>query len=334
MNTRISAASVYEPRLGLEITRRLSRVRPGRWLCAAFCDWALIGGAIWISRVWPYWPVLLGAIVIIGTRQHALGVLVHEGVHYRIHTSRFWNDFLSDYLAGFSILTPTVGYRGFHLKHHLWLDTAEDPERITTDRFSNEWSFPLPPQRFLWLLFRDLSGLWPKPLLVLSGLIWNIPAQRAGHILKILVYHGAVTGFLAANGLVRYYFLLWWVPLFTIFPVCFRIRTAAEHSGIEGAERRFGRERVDVLSTTRTTLGGLLGRFCFAPHNVSLHVEHHLYPSVPYSSLPDLRKILWADPEFGSRCHNCRDFVEAFKELTRKNDFSPRKDHQPNRSNK
>src|SRR5207247_754591 len=93
----------------------------------------------------------------------------------------------------------------------------------------------------------------------------------------------------------RAYLLLWWLPLVTVFPACFRIRTAAEHSGLGGEGGRYRRETVDVLSSTRTVLGNALDRLFLGPHNVSYHIEHHLYPSVPFYRLRELARILRRD---------------------------------------
>ena len=46
-------------------------------------NWGLIIGmaalAIWTG----HWPAYVLAIVVIATRQHALGILMHDGTHYR-----------------------------------------------------------------------------------------------------------------------------------------------------------------------------------------------------------------------------------------------------------
>src|SRR5262249_15902234 len=172
----------------------------------------------------------------------------------------------SDYLAGYPLLAPTEGYRAFHLKHHRLLDTHEDPERITIDRFEREWTFPMPTRRFWWLLFRDMTGLWPRPALALMFLIWNIPARRVRHLIPVVIVHGTVAGLFLAAGQLWTLVLFWWLPLGTVFPACFRLRTAAEHSGIDPGTARYAQPQVDVVGTTRTTIGNPITRFFIAPH--------------------------------------------------------------------
>ena len=150
-----------------ERLHELSCPSPGRWLLAVMCDWTIIAAILVACREWPEWPVWLAAILVVGNRQHALGVLMHEGVHYRITSSRRWNELLSDWLAGYPIFIPTDNYRVFHLKHHRWLDTPRDPERHVFENFPTEFRFPMERLRFFLYLLRDLSGLWPRPLFML-----------------------------------------------------------------------------------------------------------------------------------------------------------------------
>jgi fatty acid desaturase len=77
-------------------------------------------------------------------------------------------------------------------------------------------------------------------------------------------------------------FGLWCWSILTGFWAVFRIRTWFEHVGLETAGRH---------GSHRFHANGLM-RFLFFPHNTHCHYEHHLYPQVPYSNLPKLRKLL------------------------------------------
>src|SRR5262249_50980126 len=158
-----------------------------RWLGAITCNWISIGGVVGLCQLWPHWPAYVGAIILIGARQHALAVLLHEAAHYRVASNHSWNDFLSDWLVAYALLVPTEGYRAFHLKHHRALDTAEDPERITFDSFQDEWVFPMSRARFGWILLRAVSGCWPKFAVIFLSLAWNIPGRRTRHVISIVL---------------------------------------------------------------------------------------------------------------------------------------------------
>jgi fatty acid desaturase len=309
-----------EPVSSFDVTtvRRLSNVDAWRWIAAAACDWLVIFAAATGFLLVSHWLTYVLALLVIGARQHALGVLVHEGVHRRVTASPFWNDLLSDLLAGYALLTPTAGYRQFHLRHHRVLDTPDDPERIALDRFPAEWSFPMPRRRLLFYLLRDITGLWPMPLIVLARLIWTFPTRHV-HLAGVLLFHAALGAVALAAGHLLTMVILWWIPLVTLFPMCFRVRTAAEHSGIDGTTPRYTRARVDVLASTRSTGGGALGRFFFGPHNVRLHVEHHLYPSVPFYRLPALAQALRSDMRFEQRYRRSPSYLALVRELILRN---------------
>lgn len=300
---------------------RLSRMEPRRWLLAVLCDWLVVFASIALCLLWPRWFTFVFGILLIGTRQHALGVLMHEGVHYRITSSRRLNDFLSDWLVGYPILCPTAGYRSFHLEHHRLLDTPNDPERITMDEFPSEWSFPMRCLQFVWLLVRDMSGLWPKPLIVLAQLIWNIPRKDVlHHARNIAALHSVLLISAIVAGQLWTYLLLWLLPLVTVFPACFRIRTVAEHSAVDLHRDRYTRQQVDVLNSTRSTIyHTVLGRFfgwLVTPHSINYHIEHHLYPTVPFHLLPALASSLRREPEFRKGAHTTSNVFTLVKELT------------------
>ena len=60
----------------------------------------------------------------------------------------------------------------------------------------------------------------------------------------------------------------------------FRIRGAIEHGNVPDPQNPY--------QQTRTYLIHPVLSFFFAPKQVSYHLEHHLYPSVPFYNLPRL----------------------------------------------
>ena len=65
---------------------------------------------------------------------------------------------------------------------------------------------------------------------------------------------------------------------------------------MRGAARADGAPEPYALS--RTTLARPLERWLFVPRNISYHVEHHFYPSVPFYNLPALHEALMQTPGF------------------------------------
>jgi fatty acid desaturase len=75
----------------------------------------------------------------------------------------------------------------------------------------------------------------------------------------------------------------WMLPMFVVLPLMLRLRALAEH---------FALPRNQVLAGTRTVQPPWWERFLIAPHNISLHIEHHLFPYVPWFRLPELHNRL------------------------------------------
>jgi fatty acid desaturase len=295
--------------------RRFSQPGLWLWLRAVATEWAIIGLTMWICNRWPKWWLWVIGVFVIGTRQHALGIMAHEGVHYLVTRDKFWNDLLANWLAAYSLTYPVEGYRTNHLIHHRWLDTPEDPERAGIDHYPEDWTYPMPKRRFLLMLLRDVLGVYTWRTRKLYNYIWVIPTGKLPHILKVGFFHALVFTIAFMTGYIWTYLLLWLFPLFTIALLCFRLRTAAEHSAII-PQRRYTMTEVDTIRTTRTTFGCPITGFLLAPYNMSYHIEHHLYPSVPVFRLKALHRELMRKPEFARRARVTTSFRGLFRELT------------------
>jgi fatty acid desaturase len=301
--------------LDSESFRRFSQPGLLVWLRAVATEWALIGLTMWACNRWPKWWLWAIGVFVIGTRQHALGIMAHEGVHYLVARNKFWNDLLANWLAAYSLTYPVEGYRTNHLIHHRWLDTPEDPERAGIDHYPEDWTYPMPKRRFFLMLLRDVVGVYTWRTRKLYNYIWVIPSGRLPHILRVGFFHALVIVVALVTGYIWTYLLLWLLPLFTIALLCFRLRTAAEHSAII-PKQRYTMTEVDTLLTTRTTFGCPITGFILAPYNMSYHIEHHLYPSVPVFRLKALHRELMRKPEFSRRARVTTSFRGLVRELT------------------
>lgn len=301
-----------------KVLREFTRPKPWRWLSAAAFEWAIILGVMWIcnvSGIALLWPV---GIFIIGTRQHALGIMAHESVHRLVSSQPRTNDLLGNLFASYSLTYPVEGYRGAHLRHHRLLDTPEDPERASVDLYPKEWVFPISRARAVWLLVRDLFGIHQLALRDLIKYIWQPSGSVWPHVVRVCAWHAVVIGIAVATGHVWTYVLLWLVPLLTVAVMCFRIRTVAEHSAIYDGEVRFVRESMDTIATTRTITGNRVMQFLFAPYNMCFHIEHHLYPGVPVFELRRLHEKLLETQRFADEGHLTATYWDLFKEVTKK----------------
>jgi fatty acid desaturase len=302
----------WPDRLDPQIVKRLSEVSTPRAVFGIAVEWAGIAAAIAVCQVFWHPLIYLVAVMFIGARQHALGILNHDASHYRLFKNRFWNDALGDLFASWPILITVRWFRGYHWKHHHHLGSALDGNRpvYKTHTADGEptwlWRFPKNPAELAGILLFDLSGLLGlyyvalTPQRMMSFATWrSLTAQTFFYVavLSLLVWAGWFTLFL----------LYWMVPLCTWFMMTSHLRIMAEHSGLPESD--------NVYAYTRTTLPTWLERIFILPKHVNYHLEHHVHPSVPYYRLPELHREMLALPGFAQQAHLTRSVVGVIREL-------------------
>ena len=281
--------------------------------------YSIIAGAIYFSISVDTWWAYLLSVFVIGSRLHALGVLVHEGTHYTLSKNKYVNDLVSDLFCAFPIFISTRGFRAFHLPHHRHTRTELDPELIAARQDPN-YMWPKSPLKTYSMLILDITGLNFHALLGIM-FIWSdalgllrIPKAKwiklktneamaefldrtdpkfklsIGLKLRIVLFYGLLATALTYFGIWKYYLLYWIVPAFSVLAFIIRIRGMTEHNGLD-----FKTE----ISTSRTTLekNPVLRHF-LTPLAVNYHLEHHLYPQVPYFYLKELHSELKKNPEY------------------------------------
>lgn len=251
-----------------------------------------------VALTWPSVWLLVPAIFVIATQQHAMFVLAHEAAHYRLFPDRHINDMVGRLLAAPAGLSMRV-YRVIHRLHHNHLYGERDPD------IALHGGYPRGRGYLLRKLSGDLLGLtaWKtyryflgtpaanvrtgvaqRPLDDTSpGLrraaqtdVWLVAAVQIGMPLGLSILFGW-------RGLAMY-LLLWIVPAVTVLQAILRLRAICEHGAPAGFD--------SPLRAARTTLPGPLLRFILFPHHVNYHIEHHLYPAVPHYNLRRLHQSL------------------------------------------
>jgi len=250
----------------------------GLWL-VAHC-WGVIGLAMLMGTLWPLTIPL--AVLIIGTRQLGLFILMHDGAHGLLHPNRRINDAVAYWLCSSSL----GEYRPYHLQHHRYVQQSEDPD------LGLSAPFPISRASLKRKLLRDLSGQ-------------TFYKQRIAPLLAASAKHGAgvrqsqelVRGWrfvlgnalglavFAAAGMWWVWLLMWLLPMATWLPLVTRIRNIAEHALV-------GRDQPDPLRQARTTQANLIERALLAPYWVNYHLEHHLFTQVPCWKLPQAHALL------------------------------------------
>jgi fatty acid desaturase len=283
----------YRRALPKELVRELVRRSAWRASAAILADVAVLAIAIAAALAgWPNPLVLIPAILVIGTRQHALFVIAHDAAHYLLYERRWLNDVMGRACAAAQGLSMCT-YRVIHRLHHNNLYGALDPDTAL------HGGYPRGRRYLVRKLLKDLCGLtaWKTYAYFLGGApalntATNVAVRplddtssklrdeaRSDRNMVIGLHIVALVAF-AASGYLVQYLVLWVLPLVTVVQAILRLRAIAEH----GATTDFS----SPLTAARTNLGPAWLRWLIFPHNVNYHVEHHLYASVPQYNLPRL----------------------------------------------
>ncbi len=237
----------------------------------------LVTGTL-IAQTVPGWWLLLpvqGVLIIF------LFTLEHEATHKTPFASARLNEVVG-HLCGFLLLLPFQWFRYFHLAHHKWTNIAgKDPE-LAFDKPSNL-------RAWLW----HVSGL---PYWIAQGqLVFQLAMGRAnGDYLPtsalprivaearfMTVGYGLVLVSLTVSPVL---FWVWLLPVFIGQPAL-RLYLLAEHGDCP--------QVANMFENTRTTFTSALMRFL--SWNMPYHVEHHVFPNVPFHQLPQLHQLIKAE---------------------------------------
>jgi fatty acid desaturase len=249
--------------------------------------WAVILGSIALVALLPNPLTFLIAVMLIGSRQLGLAILMHDGAHGCLSRNEKRNLALSQWLCAYPIFADTVPYRRYHLGHHARTQQADDPDLVLSA------PFPVTRASYRRKFIRDITGQTgyqqrkAQLLNALGDPTWP-RSRRLSHfgekLGRQLAANAVLFAALALAGIWWAYPLLWLLPLMTWMMVITRIRNIAEHAVVPDSD--------DPLRNTRTTKANLLERAFIAPYFVNYHLEHHLLFYVPCYNLPRLHAIL------------------------------------------
>jgi fatty acid desaturase len=278
------------------LVREISRPSNFHGIVSLVFDYAVMacamGVAIWSGHMW----ALIAAVVIIGSRQHALLVLMHDAAHFRLLKSRHWNDRVANFFCVWPFFATIEAYRRSHLEHHNFLNTDRDPDWVRKIE-SPAWDFPKTYGAIALILAGQLLGgglidLASRVLRLNSSATRGV-RSRYFHWNRVLFY-AALAGGLTWFGCWSWYLKLWLMPFATYLPFVLRLRSIAEHLGLP---------QDSEFSKSRHVNARWLERFLFAPHQVYCHTAHHLFPSVPFFQLTRLHRSLMAFPSYRDHVH-------------------------------
>ncbi len=103
-------------------------------------EWLVIAALIAIVKLAHNPWMTAFAIIMIGSRQHSLAILMHEGAHYHLAADRALNDRIAELLAAWPLMISLPSYRASHFEHHRYANTMKDPD--WRRKQNTDWAFP------------------------------------------------------------------------------------------------------------------------------------------------------------------------------------------------
>jgi fatty acid desaturase len=246
----------------------------------------LLGGVLW---GWPlagvqaalFWPLRLVGLLLLGWGLAFGFCAMHECGHRTAFASKSLNDLVA-WWAGVLSFYNADYYRRYHQWHHRFThQPGLDPELEDASPGSLA-SYLLELSGLPWWLGKlrghaaglrgDFGGRPYIPAEATAAVTRSIRLQFAIYALVLLASFWNGNGFL---------FWFWLLPLALGQPLL-RFVLMAEHGGCSTG--------TDGLSNTRTTL--TLWPLRQLMWSMPFHVEHHLYPSLPFHALAEAHEHL------------------------------------------
>ncbi|MBT3866551.1 MAG: fatty acid desaturase family protein [Gammaproteobacteria bacterium] len=254
-----------------------------RAACIVLFDWAMVIGLFVLAAAFPNPVTMLFTVLLLGGRQMAFGVLVHETGHKSFFTSQSVNDFVATWLSGYWVFSDKDAYMKGHLMHHKDCGTVDDPDLKNFD------AYPVSSTSFKRKVLRDITGKigWRR-IVSIGRSLYRFNELKPG--VKKMLAGGVICNLalllaLSVAGFAELY-ALWVIAFMTSHMLITRIRQIAEHAAVPD---HFD---PDIRLNTRTIYISWLEALLVAPHGLNFHLEHHLIASVPIYRLRELHQIL------------------------------------------
>jgi fatty acid desaturase len=246
----------------------------GLWHLTGHLGLILLVGALIAGGV-PGWWLLLpvqGVLVVF------LFTLEHEATHKTPFASLAVNEWAGR-LAGFLLVLPFEWFRYFHLAHHRWTNIdGKDPELLGEKPETwRAWAWHVTGLPYWWSEVRLMVAL-------VRGRAEGeyLPEGAKGRI--VTEARWMALGYLCvALSLLWSPLALWvWIVPVLLGQPFLRLYLLAEHGDCPRVANMF--------QNTRTTFTNRIVRFL--AWNMPYHVEHHVWPAVPFHRLPEVHGLM------------------------------------------
>ncbi len=218
--------------------------------------------------------------LIIGYILHSLGIFMHEGAQGSLFR-RGILDRIVGFACGIPIFFPCSSYRATHLLHHKFENTSKDPDNLNANLAQPFFRAAL---FYFWLLFGmpiyvaliSITGPfraegWKNKLAAVLE-----PLLIAGFFYILFGLSGKYGwGDVLVNG---------WAMAIPFAVIVANFRGMSEHTQLKQSNPP------DPFKTTRSLPSSKITSFFF--NNQNYHLEHHLFPGVPWNNLDKVHRLL------------------------------------------
>lgn len=239
------------------------------WVVGLFgCLWLLGGSVSWVAHGLPLRAVGYGLSV---ASLMGLSIALHEASHRLLFRKRLLNE-LVGFLCGLPVLIALSAFRVNHRLHHARRGSGAAPTEETLD-FALFRNLPI---YCLGILIKSFGFVTALPLIALVEAPRRVRWRMFGEYALII---GAVT-LAVRTAPPQALWHIWGLPL-VITALLSQVRAVAEH-GLT--------EKGNVFTASRTVRSGPVLEFLMC--NINYHLEHHLFPTIPWYNLPRAHLVL------------------------------------------
>lgn len=243
-----------------------------------FASWIGCGAiAVHVDLLW----VQIPCWIVAGFALHGLGVFMHEGAHaslFRIPVV----DRVVGFLCGLPVLFSCSNYWATHKLHHKYENSAQDPDNLQAN-------FPNPFLR--WFIYYGWYAIGMIVYIVMLMFVGPFRADSAKERLlcvlesALIISTAAFVVQLAIDDpWVRHVVIYGWaIPLIPTVIIA-NVRGLAEHTLLHHEDPP------NQLKSTRSLPSNAFVSFFF--NNQNYHLEHHLFPRVPWYNLAKVHRVL------------------------------------------
>ncbi|MBI2619304.1 MAG: fatty acid desaturase family protein [Ignavibacteriales bacterium] len=258
---------------------------------------------IWIAAGWialsvEYVPAQIPSIILMSFSLNGLAIMMHESCHSLLSKDLFVNRWLG-FLCGIPGLVAVSAYRSVHIAHHAHTKTEDDPDNVEG---ASAKGLPL---------------VFVYYAVLLMGIYFYIPTV-------------AIVGYQKGKARVRkeilqeYAFLIAFIVLlFLVVPLqelvtvwILPLLVAAQLSNVRGLAEHGLTTGGNDFTASRTVVSNAFVSFFMC--NLNYHLEHHLFPGIPWYNLRKVHRLLEAKyAKAGSSVYSSyTDFLVDFFKVT------------------